>query len=206
MKVVGLCGGVASGKSTVAQELESLGAVVLDADRAAHAVLAEPEVIAAATDRWGPGVLDSAGQLDRKQLAERVFRGETAAEERAFLESLVHPRVRAQLHARLEELRTNLGVAVVVLDVPLLLENGYAPLCDEIWFVDTSDEQRAHQARGRGLQHDQWTSREESQMPLILKRERSTRIIRNSGNRQSLASEVASAWHSLLRIEGEVEP
>lgn len=205
MKVVGLCGGVASGKSTVAKELESLGAIVLDADRAAHAVLAEPEVIAAATDRWGPGVLDSAGQLDRKQLAERVFRGESAAQERAFLESLVHPRVRAELHGRLEEIRADNSIEVVVLDVPLLLENGYAPLCDEIWFVDTSEEQRAHQARGRGLERDQWKGREESQMPLILKRKRATRIIRNSGNRQSLASEVASAWRLLVQTEGGAE-
>src|SRR3954469_7752932 len=101
MLILGLVGGIASGKSVVANVLRDMGAVVLDADKAGHFVLREPAVISGLTKRWGPGILDSAGQVNRKSVAKIVF-GQGNDAERKFLEQLTHPRIEALLKQELE--------------------------------------------------------------------------------------------------------
>src|SRR3954453_3994323 len=100
MKIIGLVGGVASGKSLVAQMLVELGAVHLDADRTGHAILAEDaDVRRALINHWGDSILDSNGQMDRSAVARKVFGpSAAAAEERKFLEDLLHPRIRIRLN------------------------------------------------------------------------------------------------------------
>src|SRR5438477_12900597 len=92
MLILGLVGGIASGKSLVAECLRDLGAVVLDADRAGHAVLREPDVVAALVNRWGNSILDPAGQISRRAVAKIVFAAGNEAE-RKFLEQVTHPRI-----------------------------------------------------------------------------------------------------------------
>ncbi len=199
MKVLGLVGGVASGKSLVASKLAELGAEVLDADQMAHQVLDEPEVIQQAVNRWGESILNNEGGLSRLALAQRVFGGPEATPERDFLESLIHPRVRQRIHQRLAELRASEAVPVVVLDIPLLLEGGYDAVCDAIWMIDTPDEVRREQAQRRGMSVSQWQSREESQAPLTLKRSQAHEIIQNHGDGCPLRPSVDSLWQSLVQ-------
>jgi dephospho-CoA kinase len=136
MKVIGMLGGVASGKSLVAQELARLGAGLLDADRAAHEVLRMPEVETAARERWGTKVFGPDGRIDRARLAEIVFADAPGGpRERKYLEQLTHPKIGPLLAREAERLAAS-GTAVAVLDAPLLLEAGWDKLCERLVFVD----------------------------------------------------------------------
>ncbi|MBW8886031.1 MAG: dephospho-CoA kinase [Planctomycetia bacterium] len=92
MLILGLVGGIASGKSVVANVLRDMGAMVLDADQAGHFVLRDPKVIAELRTRWGDTILDSSGQISRRAVAKIVFAQGNEAE-RKFLEQLTHPRI-----------------------------------------------------------------------------------------------------------------
>ncbi|MDP6520383.1 MAG: dephospho-CoA kinase, partial [Planctomycetota bacterium] len=149
--VLGLVGGIASGKSAVARFLAGEGGTVLDADVLAREALETPAVIQAITSAWGSDLLGENGLLSRPALARRVFDDPQA---RRWLEGLTHPAVRARIRAGLEEARS-LGRGPIVLDVPLLLESnsseGLAALCDSLIFVasdPTHREARARQTRG----------------------------------------------------------
>lgn len=175
--VIGLLGGVAAGKSTVARLFGERGLVVVDADAEARAVAELPEVRAAVRARFGAGVFDAAGALDRARLAEVVFADPAA---RRDLEAITHPRIRAALEARIETaLRAG---ASVVLDVPLLLEHGLIERCDLCAFVESAPEVRARRAAGRGWSENEIARREAHQASLAVKRARAASIIRNDGS------------------------
>ena len=130
MKVIGLTGGISSGKSTVARFLTELGAVTIDADKIGHEAFkpdTEPwrEVVAA----FGRQVLTPTGEIDREKLGEIVF-GNPQSRER--LNRIMHPRMYDMVKAKLEEYRQQ-GVRVAVLEVPLLLEANWTSLADEVW-------------------------------------------------------------------------
>jgi dephospho-CoA kinase len=177
MIILGLTGGIASGKSFAGGLLAERGAVVLDADRHAHAVLGEPEVLEALFERWGQSIRADDGSLRRSEVARRVFGDSSAATaERGFLEGIVHPRVRARLQAELREAAQR-GVTVAVLDIPLLFEAGWADQCDSVLFVDTPLEIRQRRAAERGWSADELARREASQMPVDQKREAADEVI-----------------------------
>ena len=119
--VIGLAGGIGSGKSTVARVFASLGCVVSDSDRAGDAALRRPEVVGAIRERWGDGVIGDDGAPDKHAIAGRVF-GD--ADERAWLESLVHPIIHEQRVALVERVRRERDARGVVIDAPLLFEAG----------------------------------------------------------------------------------
>lgn len=177
MILIGLTGGIASGKSFVAQLLAERGAVVLDADRHAHASLAEPAVQKVLVERWGKAILDDEGSLRRCVIAERVFgQNDAATAERRFLEGLVHPLVRKRLQADLAAAKAA-GTQVAVLDIPLLYEAGWAEECDFVLFVDTSDATRQSRAAERGWSAEQLSWREATQLPIQKKRVRADATI-----------------------------
>lgn len=163
--VVGLIGKIGAGKSTVARRLADHGAHVLDADAIAHEVLDEPDVQAAVAARFGGDILDSAGRVCRSRLASRVFG--PAAEQAAALEALeaiVHPRVRERMERELERLR-GLPAAdgrptVAVLDIPLLVQSGWAAACDRLVVVECADEIRRERLFRRGIDPGQQAARE----------------------------------------------
>ena len=150
MRMIGLIGGVASGKSLVARQLEQCGAGILDADRAGHEVLRLPGVEAAARERWGAAIFDATGHIDRKRLAAIVFAGPPEGpRERRYLEQLTHPAIGARLHEQAAHL-ADTGYPAAVLDAALLLEAGWDAMCDLVVFVDTPPATRlARGARAR---------------------------------------------------------
>lgn len=197
MKTIGLTGGIASGKSVVAAELAKLGAVVLDADEAAHEVINLPDVQAELVERWGKSIVQPDGQIDRSQVAQRVFGEDIAAEaELQFLESVLHPQIRQQFEARLQEL-ADARTSVAVIDAPLLLEAGWEGLCDDLVFVDSPHADRLARAKTRNWSEAEFAKREACQMPIAEKRQRSTRILANSGTLASLRTQVQAFWASL---------
>jgi len=125
MQVIGVLGGVASGKSLVARQLAELGAEVLDADRAGHEVLRSAEIEAAARRRWGEAIFGADGRIDRSRLGQIVFGpGADAQREREYLEQLTHPEIHRRLADEARRLQQS-GTSIAVLDAPLLLEAGW---------------------------------------------------------------------------------
>ncbi len=130
MKVIGLTGGIGSGKSTVSGFLAELGAVILDADRVGHEALRTSDEVRRellATFDWQ--IINPGGEIDRKKLGEIVFND---PESLSRLNQIMHPRIYDMVKAQLEEYRGQ-GVAVVVLEAPLLIEADWTSLVDEVW-------------------------------------------------------------------------
>jgi dephospho-CoA kinase len=200
MLTLGITGGVASGKSLAAKFFAKLGAVVLDADRAGHAVLRETRVRDALVKRWGPGVVTQAGEVDRSAVARRVF-GESpdAVADRTFLERLVHPLIRARLEA--ERDRHSGENAVFALDAALLLEAGWDSACDLVIFIDAPREQRQARAASRGWSEDEFARREASQWPVERKRQFADRVLSNSGAPGELRGQVEAFWRERIQPE-----
>ena len=199
MKLIGIIGGVASGKSEVAKCLAELGATVLDADAAGHEVLREPQIEQAARQRWGNAIFGPDGHIDRKALAGIVFGPEPkAATELKHLESLTHPRIRQRLKARIEEL-TKQGIhSAAVLDAPVLLKAGWDELCDAIVYVDAPQFVRLARAQQRGWSAEEWVRREGAQEPLPEKQARADITIDNSGNLEHTRQQVREFWGFLF--------
>lgn len=182
--VIGLVGGIASGKSTVAGMFGARGFTVLDADAEARRVTDDPAVARAIAERLGPAAAPG-GRVDRAALARIVF-GDPAA--RAALEAIVHPRVRARLLQRLDEARAS--GSPVVLDVPLLLEGGLIERCDTCVFVDAAPEVRQARARGRGWDVGELARRERAQADLAVKQARCPHRIRTDGPLEDVHRQV----------------
>jgi dephospho-CoA kinase len=204
MLVLGLVGGIGSGKSLVASMLGDMGAVVLDADRAGHAVLREQDVIRAIQERWGDRVLDTKGQVDRREVAKIVFASGNDPE-RKFLEELTHPRIKAALEQELATIKASPEKPpVVVVDAALLFEAGWDKLCDKILYVDAPRDVRLERAVARGWSIEQFNAREAAQLPLVEKGARSQIIIRNARTLENLRDVLRLTWrHRLLASDDE---
>jgi dephospho-CoA kinase len=200
MYVLGIVGGVASGKSAAAEYFARRGAAVLDADQVGHEVLREPEVIAACRQRWGDAVVGHDGQVIRREVARRVFGPtEQAGREREFLNSLTHPRIGQRLLQKLDALRAT-GTTLAVIDAALLHETGWDQFCNGILFVDAPPALRRERAVARGWTAEQFAAREASQWPVEAKKARATWVVDNSGplidlpaQLDSVATEIAAA-------------
>jgi len=189
--VLGLLGGIAGGKSTVARLLAARGARVIDADALAHEAFADPAVRRALIERHGRAIALAGSSahdppdLDRRAVARLVF-GD--AEHRRHLEGLIHPRVRAQIEQALATARTDRSLSAVVLDVPLLLESSpFAGRCDLLLFVDTPDAGRLTRAgRVRGWDAAELLRRDATQWPPSRKRAVADVVLDNSGDEAAL--------------------
>jgi dephospho-CoA kinase len=199
MKTIGLIGGVASGKSLVADMLVELGAGRLDADAAGHGLLERDAVVRAALrQRWGDDVFNGDGSVNRAAVARRVFgAGEEATAEREFLEELLHPRIGEDVKARATGFASE-GRPAVVLDAPLLLEAGWGPMCDVILMVDASRETRLGRALNRGWSEAEFNEREAAQWPIVKKRAVADVVINNDGTEAELRREVQRFWKDYI--------
>lgn len=199
--VIGILGGIASGKSAVAARLAGPRGMVLAADAIAHEVLRSPEVTALVADRFGERAIGPDGTPDRAQLAAIVFDPAEGKAARETLEGWTHPRVRARILARLDEARTQ-KLPRVVLDVPLLLENdaqhGLVARCDVLVFVDSDPAERdARAVSTRGWEPGEVARRESLQLPLSEKRQRAHHIVENKGSLDELT-------HAIERLDAEL--
>jgi dephospho-CoA kinase len=190
MIVVGLTGGVASGKSFVARCFEELGAGRIDADQVAHDILKDASVISQVTDRWGDRLLETNGNINRKRLGKIVF-GAPDDSELDHLESIMHPKIRLRIREQMKRLRDSAAVELLVLDIPLLFEGGYDQHCDYVIFVDANFAIRQQRAKNRGWPDDELAKRESRQLPVEDKKLRSDVVIDNSGSKESTAKQLA---------------
>jgi dephospho-CoA kinase len=183
--VIGLLGGIAAGKSTVAAAFAAHGLCHVDADRCARAVVEDPAVQAELRKAFGAEILDAGGRLDRARLAARVF---TDAAARQRLEAITHPPIRRSITAEIDAARAR-GQSVL-LDAPLLLEGGLIDRCDVVVFVHAGPAARAARARARGWTDAELERREAAQAPLQQKRVRASFTIDNDGPLDATRAQV----------------
>lgn len=204
MLVIGIVGGIASGKSFVSEQWSRLGAVVLDADQLGHEVLKEPEVIESIRRRWGAAVIDEKGQVDRRAVARIVFAPPPdGPRELEFLEQVTHPRIEQKLRRRIEQLRRERRNDVVLLDAALLFEAGWDRMCDRILFVDADESIRRERAgRQRGWDEAMFSARQAAQGDLAKKRADADWVVDNSADPETTKQQIQAIWHSLTAGDG----
>lgn len=195
MRLIGLTGGIGSGKSTVSRVLAEAGALVIDADHITHQLEERGRSVwRDIAEAFGWSVLLADGRLDRKKLGRRVFSDDN---EREKLNRLVHPAVQAEIRLRVEEADVS-GVRAAVLDVPLLIEGGLYRLCDQVWVVFVEpDQQAARICQRDGVRQETAWQRIAAQMPLSQKVEYADVIIDNRGDLNKLEEVVRNLWESV---------
>lgn len=185
--VIAIVGGIASGKSTVAAEFARLGCTVLDADRMAHDLLAEPNVQQELVSFFGAEILDDCGRIDRRKLADYAFSG---PEQVQAINGILHPRVMEQCLRRIEQCRQDPDCRGIILDAPLLLEAGWEGRYDCLIFVDCPPQERTVRAARKGLSPEDIKKRENFQISLDKKRAKAHYIIQNNSDRFAVAEQV----------------
>ena len=196
MVVVGLTGGIGSGKSTVAAMLAGRGAVVVDADRLAReAVAVGTDAFRGVVERFGPGVVAEDGSLDRQALAGIVFEDPSAL---ADLNAIVHPPVRAAIAERLVELEGS--DAVVVLEIPLLVESGRSYGESAVIVVDCPEDVALQRLVDRGMDEADARRRMAAQAPRAERLAVADIVIDNSGPLEALEPQVADLWATLQSV------
>jgi dephospho-CoA kinase len=199
MVVIGVTGGLGTGKSTVARLFGQLGAEVLDADRVVHRLM-EPgrPVWKKIRAEFGPLVLEPGGRINRKRLGEIVFRSPSRLK---ALNRIVHPAVRRSILAEMSRLKRNRPRAVVVLDIPLLIESGRAYRTDAVVVVTASAAAAARRLKARsGWSPAQMKRRSGFQMPLREKVKHADFVVRNGGSLADTRRQVVRVWK---KITGE---
>ncbi len=182
--MIGIVGGIGSGKTTVTDSVQQVfRSQRLDADVTGHRVLKRADIRKQLTDIFGTQILGSDGEISRPALASRVFGNQPDQQAaRKSLEQIVHPAIRASLLEEAAQWRASGECDLLFLDAPLLLESGWAPLCDAIVFLDVPQEERLSRVRGRGWSEEDLARREASQMQLEQKRQAADVVIDQSGS------------------------
>ncbi len=194
--IIGICGGIGSGKSTVARELARLGGLLISSDELNRQVLDTDEVINTLCNWWGPDLVGSDGRIDRGRLARIVFGDER---KRKRLESLVHPLIAARRADIIRQRAGDRKVKAIILDSPLLFESSLARECDLIVFVEASEARRVERLRrSRGWNLRELRRRERWQMSLGEKRKRSDHVIRNEGTLDDLRAQVRDLFDRVV--------
>ncbi len=203
--VVGLVGGIGSGKSQVAEEFARHGARVVSGDVAGHQALKQPQIKEQIVRRWGPDILDDKGEVRRRELGAIVFADPA---QRQALEEIVHPWIKERIRAEVEAARRDPDVPLVVLDAAIMLEAGWNNVCDRLVYVDAPREARLRRIAGqRGWSAQEVEAREGAQMPLTDKAARADHVLDNSASLEHLGRQVRqllSQW-GLLSVEAAPE-
>ncbi len=202
--VIGILGGVGSGKSTVAAEFAKLGCKVIDADEIAHELLDEPTVKEKVVGLFGRTILDcrqaslsaaadldSTEKIDREKLAELVF---ADARKLSLINEIIHPLVLQRAEELIEQYNRQNQVKAIVLDMPLLVEVGWLKRCDKLIFVDCRQKLRLDRAKKMGFDKNQVKIRENFQISLDNKIAIADNTINNNSDFSALARQVTDIF------------
>jgi dephospho-CoA kinase len=197
---VGLTGGIASGKSTVARMLAGKGALLIDLDELAHAVQEpEGEVWREIVRHFGPDILCGDGKINRGKLGKCVFADRKKLD---LLNSIVHPAVFEKWRRRMDEIRKTQPEAIVLSDIPLLIEAGLKPMFDLVLLVYLSPEEQIARLMARdGYSREEAARRLASQMPIGEKLAYADIVIRNDGSLVETRRAAAEVWRELKKRE-----
>jgi len=193
--VIGITGGIGSGKSTVSEMFEELGAKIVDADRLIHDLLDRPAIVGKISAAFGTAVLGQNGRLNRKALAEAVFAGDNPV---AKLNVILHPPVIREIKRAVSKLRNGPDGDALVIDAALLMESGLDKLCDILLFVRAPFQLRAARTRrNRNMNAAEIRRREKYQLPLKAKEQKADYVINNVHSRRRTLAQVRRIRHRL---------
>lgn len=201
MLVIGLTGGIGTGKSEVARLLQSLGASVISADEVGHqAYTPNSESWHEVVNTFGKEILQPSGEIDRQELGAIVF---SDPQQLGKLNAIMHPRMAGMVADRIEVFRGQ-GVATVVVEAALLFEAGWDSLVDEVWTTDSSVELVIERLQARnGMDEKEARRRIDSQMDRNERIERSNLVVDNSGDVATLEQTVNALWDSRVNVRTE---
>ena len=192
---IGLTGGIASGKSTVSDRLDSLGAKVIDADKVAHELMnPERKLWEKVVNTFGEDILQANKQIDRTKLGEMIFNDSQKKEK---LDQITHPTIISEIKSRLQRLERN--HKIVIADIPLLIEVGMMDFFAEVWLVYVTFEVQIKRLMQRdNIGREAAVKKIESQMSLEEKRKYADRIIDNNGSKEELEEQVQELWEEVI--------
>jgi dephospho-CoA kinase len=197
--VIGLTGGIATGKSTASAALSALGARVWDADQVARTIVEPGKPCALAIrEAFGGGYFDAEGNLLRDKLAKRIFDDGQA---RKTLESLTHPAILQDMGAFLQQCREE-NTEVAVIDAPLLLETGIDRECDTVWVLSCGVDEQMNRLMARDLSYQESEKRINAQMSDRERRSKATRVIDTSGTVEDTRRHITALYEEAL--DGEL--
>ncbi|MHC4595084.1 MAG: dephospho-CoA kinase [Planctomycetota bacterium] len=189
--IIGILGGIGSGKSTVAAEFAKLGCKVIDADKIVHELLEKKAVREKIVGLFGLAILDSAGKIDHRKLAEVVF---ADADKLSSLNKTIHPLVLERAEVLIKQYNRQNQVKAIVLDMPLLAEVGWAGRCNKLIFIDCKRQLRLDRAKKAGFDENQFKIRENFQISLDNKAGLADNIVDNNSGLLTLAKQVADIF------------
>ncbi|WP_342663211.1 dephospho-CoA kinase [Psychrilyobacter atlanticus] len=193
LMILGLTGGIASGKSTVSKKLKELGSYIIDADKISREVSDSLEVLKILEGKFGSEIIDQ-GHLDRQKLREIIFEND---EKRELLNNIMHPIIVAKI---IEKIENNRKENLIILDIPLLYETGLEYLCDKVLVVCTDESIQVERIKVRdGIEEELAKKIIEAQMPLMEKREKAEIHIENNGNLEELLKKVELIYSEIIK-------
>jgi dephospho-CoA kinase len=195
--LIAIIGGIASGKSTVAEQFAKLGCAVIDADKMAHDLLEEDSIRDEVAGLFGPEILTVSGTIDRTKLARIVF---ADARQLDRLNDVIHPRVLQRTEELIERYNRNADLKAIVLDVPLLVEVGWAGRCDRIVFVDCDRARRTQRAKCKGMLSEREIKiRENFQISLDRKKRLADNTIDNNSDFSTLVRQIKNIFSDITK-------
>ncbi len=194
--VIGILGGIGSGKSSVTNEFAKLGCKVIDADKIAHKILDEKNIKEKVAEIFGKEILDSSGQIERIKLAEAAFGSKEKLDK---LNSIIHPPVLAKIELLIEKYQQQPKTRAIVLDVPLLMEIGWHKRCDKLVFVDCKKSLRLNRIKtSRNLDEKQVKIREKFQISLDNKVAIADNTVDNNAGLPALARQITDIFSRII--------
>ncbi len=193
--VIGILGGIASGKSTVAAEFAKLGCKVIDADKIVHSLLERKSVREEISASFGRAVFDATGEINHKKLARTVF---TDADKLSILNGIIHPLVLERAERLMEQFIHQDQVKAIVLDMPLLVEVGWAEKCNKLIFVACREDLRADRAEKMGFDKNQLKIRENFQISLDNKVDLADNTVENNSDLSALVRQIADIFSDIM--------
>lgn len=202
MIVIGLTGGIGSGKTTVSQILSDMGAVVLDADKIGHELYSShTETWHLVVDAFGEDILQPSGEIDRRKLGKVVFSDPRAL---ARLNRIMHPRMYDIVKEKIKDERRK-GTKVMVVEAAIFLEAHWTPLVDQIWVVQAPEDVVIQRLRDKnGFSEEQARSRIRSQLSPQERAKQADVIINNDGDLSAVRSNVEALWEKHIKVKGLV--
>ena len=195
--IVGITGGIGSGKSFITGIFKQLGAELIDADKLCHALLNEKIICKQVTDIWPTVLNHTSGKIDRKKLGRIVFENKEVIEQ---LNEILHPVVISQMKKKLAGIRRKKR-EVAVIDAALLEESNLSHMCSVIVFVETGIEQRERRCKeSRNWNKEEVSRREIFQLPLETKKKRATFIINNNNSQKETIKQAKKVWNDLNNL------
>lgn len=189
MRVIGLTGGIGTGKSTASEYLRKQGFSIIDADRISREIVEPGTLLLKELEKnFGSGIIKDDGTLDRKALAAIVF---SDKEKKSRLDGLMHGHILDEIERKISESQSGEGRGIIV-DAPLLFETGLEKKCDQIWLITADEKLRILRVCERdGMDPEEVRARIQNQMADEEKKERAHRIVDNSGSKEALLAQLA---------------